>query len=62
MFCIFHKWDKWEQYEVVHPEFRISKNYYLVESIEHRQKKKCLRCGKVKDEFISMSVGEMESK
>lgn len=62
MFCIFHKWDEWKQYEVVHPEFRISKDYCLGESIEKRQKKRCLRCGKVKDEFISMSAGKMEFK
>ncbi len=44
--CIFmHKWSKWEQFKVDIPG-NIG---------EIRQRKVCLRCGKMKEEFIEFS-------
>lgn len=51
-FCIFHKWGDWAQYHIQTPERRISKRWYLSAVTEYRQKKKCGKCGKVKDIVI----------
>ena len=50
--CIFHKWGKWEEYATNIPSHRISENFITVAATDFRQKKKCERCGYVKDESI----------
>jgi len=46
-----HKWGKWEQYEqpMMNVNYRTNKeiNYF-----EKRQKRICLRCGKIQDNII----------
>lgn len=54
--CIFHKWEKWEQYEVNIPARRLTKSYGLCASRESRQRKRCMKCGKVKDELINIVI------
>ena len=49
----FHKWGKWEQYEIEVPERRLTQRWVLSAAIEYRQKRKCLKCGKVRDELIN---------
>ena len=50
--CIFHKWGKWVQYELRLPARRLCGDWVLLAAIESRQKKTCLKCGKVKDALI----------
>lgn len=52
--CIFHKWGKWEQYEFARDERHLTSRWSLGACIETRQRKKCERCGKVKDEYLSI--------
>lgn len=55
--CIFHKWSKWEKYDrpyrytpgIIAPKEVRGK---VFDAIEHRQRKKCKKCGKVKDILI----------
>jgi hypothetical protein len=54
--CIFHKWGKWEQYDVIIPPRILSKQWRLSGATEHRQKKKCEKCGKIKDAYIGITV------
>lgn len=54
--CIFHKWGKWQQYDVAVPERILSDKWRLSGATEHRQKKKCQKCGKVKDEQYGLTV------
>jgi hypothetical protein len=47
--CIFfHKWDKWEEYnkDMYNPK-------HNVHFADKRQKRTCLHCGKVQDEFVA---------
>jgi len=54
--CFLHKWGKWQQYDRPSPERILSSNWRLSSAVEHRQKKRCQRCGKVKDVKIGMTV------
>jgi hypothetical protein len=54
--CLFHKWGKWQQYDKPQPSRRITENWMLSAAVEHRQKKECDKCGKVKDEYVSQTV------
>jgi len=54
--CIFHKWGKWEQYDVAVPSRMFSEKWKLSRATDHRQKKKCKKCGKVKDSYIGQTV------
>ena len=53
----FHKWGKWEQYGrqlIVVPDLysekgKANKEY---ETIQHRQKRVCLRCNKMQDKEV----------
>jgi len=54
--CFIHEWEKWEQYEITIPERRITKSWGLCAVKEYRQRKKCKKCGKVKDEIINTVV------
>ena len=52
--CIFHKWGKWEQYEaksLALPYFDPEKKEtrFAQRSIELRQKRVCITCGKMQD-------------
>jgi len=49
---IFHKWGKWEEYQVYHPERQWMKNWVLSASLEYKQRKVCQECGKVKDDHL----------
>jgi len=51
--CIFHKWGKWEQYELITPEHQITRNYGFCAMKEYRQKRICKKCGKCQDEYIN---------
>ncbi len=44
--CIFHKWSKWEKYEIKRRD-----NGDLVQ-IELRQTRACIECGKHQDKLI----------
>jgi len=50
---LFHKWGKWEQFDVHNPARQLTENWALCASIDHKQKRTCERCGKVKQEIIS---------
>lgn len=54
--CVFHKWEKWEQYEIEIPERRLTKNWGLCAVTETRQRRRCSKCGKVKDELIHQTA------
>lgn len=54
--CFFHKWSKWMQYSVYLKERRITDRWALAAAIQNRQRKTCIKCGKVKDESINMTV------
>ena len=57
MCILFHKWGKWQEYKrkvIVFPG-RIAPKVMQgtqFESLECRQKRACLRCGKVQDKII----------
>jgi len=54
--CIFHKWGKWEQYELITPEHQITRNYGFCAMKEYRQKRICKKCGKCQDEYINSKL------
>lgn len=54
--CIFHKWDKWEQYDVESPYRRLAEKWALSASTKHMQKRQCNKCGKVEKELINETV------
>ena len=54
--CIFHKWGKWEQYDVTTPRVILTKNWALEKATDHMQKKKCNKCGKVSISWIGQTV------
>jgi len=54
--CIFHRWGKWQQYDRELPERVLSGQWGLKAAVEHRQKKKCEKCGIVKDARIGITV------
>jgi len=56
LMCLIHKWGQWEQYEVENPARRLTKRWGLLATIGQRQRKKCCKCGKVKDELIYIKV------
>ena len=43
-----HKWTKWQQYRQPLIDRRTGKSTY-----ENRQRRLCLRCGKMQDEWVS---------
>jgi hypothetical protein len=50
-----HKWSKWEEYKVNmvrYPDGWGFNYYEPIRYIEHRQKRYCLKCGKVQYELI----------
>lgn len=55
--CIFHTWGKWEQFDKPVPKRMLSSNWMLDSATEHWQKKRCDKCGKVKQEYIGITVG-----
>jgi len=54
--CIFHKWDKWQQYDVNVPERVLSSRWMLSGATSHMQKRKCKKCGKLKVQHINITV------
>lgn len=54
--CIFHKWGRWSEYSIYLPARQITKKWMLLPATERRQRKACKRCGKVKDELITINV------
>lgn len=54
--CLMHKWGKWEQYTENSPARQLTKKWMLCAAIEHRQRKTCHKCGKVKDELVRTEV------
>lgn len=54
--CIFHKWSKWEQYDVKVPERMLSEFWRISGATYHMQKKTCKKCGKVKVEKYGQTV------
>lgn len=54
--CLLHKWGRWVQYEASSPARNITNKWSLCAVIEKRQKKMCKKCGKVKDELITVQV------
>jgi hypothetical protein len=51
--CFFHKWSKWEQYEVESPGHRLFNNWSICTTMELRQYRKCENCGKTEDILIT---------
>ena len=58
MIHLFHKWGKWEQYDKILPERRVSKGMALAAAVEHRQRRRCVTCGKEKSCYIDTTVLE----
>ena len=54
--CIFHKWDKWEQYDKESPTRMLSAKWQISGATEHWQKKKCKKCGTAKEAYIGQTV------
>ncbi len=54
--CIFHKWGNWEQYDVAVPERVLSARWMISGAIDHKQKRKCKKCGIVKIKYIGTTV------
>lgn len=53
--CIIHKWTKWEQYEetgTAIPNRLLFKSDQAIRYVETRQRRTCLRCGKMQDERV----------
>lgn len=48
----WHKWGKWEQYEVAMKYCRFDSLDKPIFYIKHRQKRQCLKCGKIQAEEI----------
>lgn len=49
---IFHKWSKWQEYQVQIPPRRLTSSWGICGYIEHRQKRYCAECGKVQEKII----------
>lgn len=47
MMCFFHKWSKWEQYEM--DTRQVIKGGETFSAVELRQKRTCKKCGKMQD-------------
>ena len=54
--CLFHKWDKWENFEKYIPKRTLWDKWYLCPAIEKWQRKKCSKCGMSKERYISQQV------
>ena len=54
--CLFHKWDKWEDFEKYIPKRTLGDKWYLCPAIEKWQRKKCSKCGMSKERYISQQV------
>ncbi len=55
--CFFHKWSKWEQYEEHGTEIlgRLAPKSVQGREIYYsnlRQRRKCIKCGKVQNELV----------
>lgn len=50
----WHKWTKWEQYDVSMIFYPYKMPGKEIPYIEHRQKRRCLKCGKVQVEKIEV--------
>jgi len=55
---IFHKWGKWIQYSSPSPARQLTKEWGVAAATEHRQCKRCYRCGIVEDKLIRMQVNQ----
>ncbi len=51
MFC-WHKWSKWEQYAEAGVKTYRKFPKERIPYSETRQKRRCMKCGKVQDEYI----------
>jgi hypothetical protein len=49
--CLFHKWNKWEQYRAEYTYQHIH-TLQIYDASELRQKRVCSVCGKMQDELI----------
>ena len=53
--CIFwHKWGKWEQYELSVPASQVTKNMYIPAYVEIRQERVCTVCNKMQDKYVKI--------
>ena len=58
MCVLFHKWSKWEQYEDSYTKIPIGIIYpkeirgQAFQATDKRQKRTCLKCGKVQDVLV----------
>lgn len=50
--CILHRWGKWTQYNIWQKEKLLSQDWMICEGVEKKQKRTCLKCGKVQDEYV----------
>jgi len=53
----FHKWDKWKEYQEPYSFYPgilapASIQGIRLHSIEYRQKRVCLKCGKIQDKLV----------
>ena len=52
----FHKWGKWEQFDIDVPERLLTKNWMLSGSTKHMQNRVCEKCGKQQQEKIGETI------
>lgn len=59
LFGCFHEWGEWEQYKVYLRPRKISRRWgskIIAAAYDHRQKRKCKKCGKVEDSWVRTEV------
>jgi hypothetical protein len=56
MCFIFHKWSKWESYNVDIPARKLGAGWYICSAIETRLMRRCFDCGDVQDKMLSILV------
>lgn len=62
MCFVFHEWSKWEQYDHQYSFYlgRIAPKEVqgkVLHNVDLRQRRVCLKCGKMQDELVSEGVG-----
>jgi hypothetical protein len=52
--CFFHKWSRWVQYN--HSYAYMHEDGTIINKVDARQYKKCMRCGKTRDVLIRANL------
>lgn len=56
MCLFFHKWTKYVEIKRYIPGHQITTNYMLAPAYEYSLRRKCLRCGLVKEKYLRQEV------